>query len=436
MNKKTINEELGRIHSIMFPLTEAKTTAIRNALKTVLKTDTKALLKHLNSVLPSGTGINTNSILSQIDNLEHNKKIANKLSNITTAIENGKRNINTELAVQRAEKTRLIAAGASTTIVDDNIRILEKAHNKLETLESKYNDSVNALDGSRVKDTATGVNNSGGANVNIDIDNTSRSGSGSSGGPGTTTTAGSTTTAAPIPPPPLTGLVGTAGKLLKTKTILIGSAILAGAGALAYLIYWLTKISKDPSDKCLGVTLQTYGRYISVRDPKAYSETRTYLTVKPTNIFFKNYPIIVLEYGGNKNLVWDTKGNNIGTWAFIDGCVLTVSLSGKNPVPVFKTEQSVTPNPKPNPAPAPKYKRCAGRYSLWCVADKIMDLQKCLNITVDGKWGPNTQRAVQSAGLMNILTDQDIDTFCGRTPNPPQPPPKPEQGEESQNTIY
>ena len=63
------------------------------------------------------------------------------------------------------------------------------------------------------------------------------------------------------------------------------------------------------------------------------------------------------------------------------------------------------------------YKPCKGTYTKGCKADAIMQIQGCLSLVPDGKFGPKTQAALESKGYKNGFTDADITKICN-TPSP------------------
>jgi hypothetical protein len=59
------------------------------------------------------------------------------------------------------------------------------------------------------------------------------------------------------------------------------------------------------------------------------------------------------------------------------------------------------------------YKDCSGSYSFGCKSEAIRKVQGCLGgLTTDGKFGPNTQKALKAKGF-DSFTDADVDKICG-----------------------
>ncbi len=63
------------------------------------------------------------------------------------------------------------------------------------------------------------------------------------------------------------------------------------------------------------------------------------------------------------------------------------------------------------------YKPCKGTYTKGCKADAVIQIQGCLSLVPDGKFGPKTQAALESKGYKNGFTDADITKICN-TPSP------------------
>lgn len=59
------------------------------------------------------------------------------------------------------------------------------------------------------------------------------------------------------------------------------------------------------------------------------------------------------------------------------------------------------------------YNSCSGVYHKGCFSKSIEKAQDCLGITVDGKFGDETESAIFSALGKNTFTDSDIDPICG-----------------------
>jgi hypothetical protein len=61
------------------------------------------------------------------------------------------------------------------------------------------------------------------------------------------------------------------------------------------------------------------------------------------------------------------------------------------------------------------YKDCSGTYTFGCKSEAIRKVQGCLGgLTTDGKFGPNTQKALKAKGF-DSFTDADVDKICGKT---------------------
>lgn len=71
-------------------------------------------------------------------------------------------------------------------------------------------------------------------------------------------------------------------------------------------------------------------------------------------------------------------------------------------------EQPVSPTPQPSR----KYKPCTGTYTYGCMGDAIAQVQKCLGIDPDGKFGPVTLRTLKAKANMESFTDADIQKIC------------------------
>ena len=57
------------------------------------------------------------------------------------------------------------------------------------------------------------------------------------------------------------------------------------------------------------------------------------------------------------------------------------------------------------------YKSCSGTYSFGCKSEKIAQVQACLGLVVDGKFGPKTQKALKNKGF-DSFTDADYNKIC------------------------
>lgn len=71
----------------------------------------------------------------------------------------------------------------------------------------------------------------------------------------------------------------------------------------------------------------------------------------------------------------------------------------------------------PGGTPASRYKPCTGTYTYGCIADAIAQVQKCLGINPDGKFGPITLRELKAKANMESFTDADIQKICAAASN-------------------
>lgn len=158
-----------------------------------------------------------------------------------------------------------------------------------------------------------------------------------------------------------------------------------------------------------------------------------YFIKNPDEQIKKMYPNgIILQSGKNNQKAFEIReevSQPIGTWTTGLNCKIILVI-GPNKYNVFAESTQAPPSPAPSPAPRPRpgqgaYTNCTGTYNKGCKSPKIAQLQGCLGITPDGKWGPQTERAVRERTDRTQLIDQDIDQICGRTQ--PAPAPAPEQ---------
>lgn len=78
-----------------------------------------------------------------------------------------------------------------------------------------------------------------------------------------------------------------------------------------------------------------------------------------------------------------------------------------------KTDTTDTTDNKVTPSPSlGKYKECEGTYTQGCYSEKIKEIQICLGLTGDGKYGPKTQSSLESKGFGNGFKDSDVDKIC------------------------
>lgn len=79
------------------------------------------------------------------------------------------------------------------------------------------------------------------------------------------------------------------------------------------------------------------------------------------------------------------------------------------------TDTTVTPSPSLG-----KYKVCEGTYTQGCYSEAIKQVQTCLGLVSDGKYGPKTQAALEGAGFGGGFKDSDVDKIC-QTQTMPEP---------------
>jgi hypothetical protein len=73
-----------------------------------------------------------------------------------------------------------------------------------------------------------------------------------------------------------------------------------------------------------------------------------------------------------------------------------------------------TPSPTQHPRPVSPYKKCSGEYKKFCKSDVILKVQGCLGIEPDGKFGSETQKALEKKGYNSGFTDKDVDRICNK----------------------
>lgn len=71
------------------------------------------------------------------------------------------------------------------------------------------------------------------------------------------------------------------------------------------------------------------------------------------------------------------------------------------------TDTTVMPSPSLG-----KYKECSGSYTRGCFSEKVREVQTCLGLVPDGKYGPKTQAALERAGYLDGFKDSDVDKIC------------------------
>jgi len=88
------------------------------------------------------------------------------------------------------------------------------------------------------------------------------------------------------------------------------------------------------------------------------------------------------------------------------------------------TDTSVMPAPSVG-----KYKECSGTYTQGCYSESIKQIQTCLDLVPDGKYGPKTQAALEGAGFGSGFKDSDVDKICNVSsmPEPDMDLPTPDE---------
>ena len=61
-----------------------------------------------------------------------------------------------------------------------------------------------------------------------------------------------------------------------------------------------------------------------------------------------------------------------------------------------------------------EYVNCNGEYHKGCKGPKIVQLQKCLGIDVDGMFGEETEKALEEKTQSKTFKDEDVKTICGK----------------------
>lgn len=81
------------------------------------------------------------------------------------------------------------------------------------------------------------------------------------------------------------------------------------------------------------------------------------------------------------------------------------------------------------------YKICTGTYTQGCYSEKIKQIQTCLGLVSDGKYGPKTQAALEGVGFGGGFKDSDIETICNAStmPEPDLDLPTPDEDIDSLN---
>jgi hypothetical protein len=204
--------------------------------------------------------------------------------------------------------------------------------------------------------------------------------------------------------------------------------IIKGVAGLPPNVTCLVEKASDPT------TRRIYG----ITEKPSGNETVNFFIKNTLNPSIKTmYPNgIILQLGKNNQKAFEIKEGTsqpIGTWTTGSNCEIFLVI-GESKFNIFGKSTSVQPSPAPSPTPPPRprpgqgtYTICTGTYNKGCKSPKIAQLQGCLGITPDGKWGPQTERAVRERTDRTQLIDQDIDQICGRTQPAPAPAPAPEQ---------
>jgi len=158
----------------------------------------------------------------------------------------------------------------------------------------------------------------------------------------------------------------------------------------------------------------------------------------------------VKNLGGTTSFL--TKFRNITTWqGFKDslkkwGLVTVLSAAalyalwnyfyGDKPVPedAEKIEGVPPPVVKPPVVKPPVVKppvqsryrtNCKGTYTKWCKSPVVAEVQRCLGLVPDGKFGPKTDAALKAKEFDIGFTDNDVKRICNTNVIPPkevQPP--------------
>jgi hypothetical protein len=81
------------------------------------------------------------------------------------------------------------------------------------------------------------------------------------------------------------------------------------------------------------------------------------------------------------------------------------------------------------------YKPCSGTYTQGCFSEKIREVQTCLGLVPDGKYGPKTQSALDGVGFGGGFKDSDVSKICNveLMPEPDMDLPTPDDDIDSLN---
>jgi len=79
-----------------------------------------------------------------------------------------------------------------------------------------------------------------------------------------------------------------------------------------------------------------------------------------------------------------------------------------------KTEEPTSSTPNNTPISSTSgYQPCFGTYRYGCYAPAIAEVQRCLGIVDDSKFGPKTYEALRNIGVTQF-NDSDVDIICGQ----------------------
>lgn len=386
MENNLLNEEINRVKELMkIPINEANPNQIKGlwnlvdnaklAADDVVKQSADRLANILkknpddiNSALNAAKKIQKDakkaakSAKTNLDNLKATNRPKSEIDKATLELKN---------KIQDSKDLKNLTKGIDKTKLDGNVANLKKASEKIDDTISQ-----------------------------------SRSASTSAGN-------------LPVVPPPPTNNPQQIQKWWQnpkfTKSAKIAAAVAAG-GALLTGLYFLLRKNGDTETSCL---LQNLFRHPGNIKEKSRTSKGTYYSVTPTNPEInRTYPKITIEAESkNKRVFYN--GKFIGNWTHDSGCILYMILGNKK-IPIF-LDKSNTPTPGPKKR---KFRPCTGTYNFGCQSRKIGELQSCLGITVDNKWGKNTEAAVFAKFAKRVLTDAEIDQKCKAQPAPPTPAPK------------
>jgi len=137
-------------------------------------------------------------------------------------------------------------------------------------------------------------------------------------------------------------------------------------------------------------------------------------TVADLCAMYKNY---TMTYGDlYDDLDSDIDGEDFRkyVWSAIAGQVQDAQedLQKAKDEPVTDDEKKKTDNNRNKGGGG--YKSCSGTYSYGCSASAIREVQSCLGLTADGKFGPKTQAKLKEKGFTSF-TDADISKICSKT---------------------